>query len=47
MSSALTAGDNLVTSGVRANFVRAKLISITGGRALLCKFWGRVFRLGG
>src|SRR6202142_490835 len=31
MASTLTTGDNLVATGVRANFVRAKVISITGG----------------
>jgi hypothetical protein len=31
MSSALTTGDNLVATGVRANFVRAKVIAISGG----------------
>ena len=31
MSSALTTGDNLVATGVRANFVRAKAIAISGG----------------
>jgi hypothetical protein len=31
MSSTLTAGDNLVATGVRANFVRAKVIAISRG----------------
>jgi hypothetical protein len=31
MSSTLTTGDNLVATGVRANFVRAKVIAISGG----------------
>ena len=31
MSSALTTGDKLVATGVRANFVRAKVIAISGG----------------
>ena len=31
MSSALTTGDNLVATGVCANFVRAKVIPISGG----------------
>jgi hypothetical protein len=30
MSSTLTAGDNLVATGARPNFVRAKMVSITG-----------------
>jgi hypothetical protein len=30
MTTSLTAGDNLIASGVRANFVRAKVTSITG-----------------
>jgi hypothetical protein len=30
MSSTLIAGDNLVPTGVRANFVRAKVVSISG-----------------
>jgi len=30
MNSTLTGGDNLVATGVRANFVRAKVVSITG-----------------
>src|SRR6202161_3430015 len=31
MTTSLTAGDNLVASGVRANFVRAKVTTITSG----------------
>jgi hypothetical protein len=30
MASILTSGDDLVATAVRANFVRAKVISITG-----------------
>lgn len=30
MSSTLTAADNLVATGVPANFVRTKVVSITG-----------------
>jgi hypothetical protein len=30
LNSTLTGGDNLVATGVRANFVRAKVVSITG-----------------
>lgn len=31
VSSTLIAGDNLVATGMRAYFVRAKVVSITGG----------------
>jgi len=33
MTSTLTARDNLVATGVRANFVRAKVVAISGARA--------------
>jgi hypothetical protein len=36
----LTAGDNLVASGVRANFVRAKVTSITGGSGVTVQILG-------
>jgi hypothetical protein len=40
MSSALTAGDNLVATGVRANFVRAKVIAISGGSGVTVQILG-------
>ena len=40
MSSALTAGDNLVATGVRANFVRAKVIAISGGTGVTVRILG-------
>jgi hypothetical protein len=40
MSSALTAGDNLVATGVRANFVRAKVIAISGGTGVTVQILG-------
>jgi hypothetical protein len=40
MSSSLTAGDNLVATGVRANFVRAKVIAITGGSGVTVQILG-------
>ena len=40
MSSTLTAGDNLVATGVRANFVRAKVIAISGGTDVTVQFLG-------
>jgi hypothetical protein len=40
MSSPLTGGDNLVATGVRANFVRAKVVSITGGSGLTVQILG-------
>jgi hypothetical protein len=40
MSSTLTAGDNLVATGVRANFVRAKVIAITGGTGVTVQILG-------
>jgi hypothetical protein len=36
----LTTGDNLVATGVRANFVRAKVISITGGSGVTVQILG-------
>jgi hypothetical protein len=40
MSSTLTAGDNLVATGVRTNFVRAKVLSITGGSGVTVQILG-------
>jgi hypothetical protein len=40
MTTSLTAGDNLVASGVRANFVRAKVTSITGGAGVTVQILG-------
>jgi hypothetical protein len=40
MSSTLTAGDNLVATGVRANFVRAKVIAISGGTGVTVQILG-------
>jgi hypothetical protein len=40
MTTSLTAGDNLVASGVRANFVRAKVTSITGGSGVTAQILG-------
>ena len=40
MASTLTTGDNLVATGVRANFVRAKVISITGGSGVTVQILG-------
>jgi hypothetical protein len=40
MSSTLTAGDNLVAAGVRANFVRAKVIAISGGSGVTVQILG-------
>ena len=40
MSSTLTAGDNLVAAGVRANFVRAKVIAISGGTGVTVQILG-------
>ena len=40
MSSTLTAGDNLVSTGIRANFVRAKVIAISGGTGVTVQILG-------
>jgi hypothetical protein len=40
MSSTLTAGDNLVATGVSAKFVRAKVVSITGGSGVTVQILG-------
>ena len=40
VSSTLTAGDNLTATGVRANFLRAKVISITGGSGVTVQILG-------
>jgi hypothetical protein len=40
MSSTLTAGDILVATGVRANFVRAKMIAISGGSGVTVQILG-------
>jgi hypothetical protein len=40
MSSNLTAGDNLLATGVRANFARAKVVSITGGSGVTVQILG-------
>jgi hypothetical protein len=40
MSSTLTAGDNLVATAVRANFVRAKVIAISGGLGVTVQILG-------
>lgn len=40
MSSTLTAGDNSVATGVRANFLRAKVVSITGGSGVTVQILG-------
>ena len=40
MASTLTSGDNRVATGVRANFVRAKVISITGGSGATVQILG-------
>jgi hypothetical protein len=40
MSSTLTSGDNLVATGLRANFVRAKVVSITGGTGVTVQILG-------
>jgi hypothetical protein len=40
MSSTLTAGDSLVATGVRANFVRAKVIAISGGSGVTVQILG-------
>jgi len=40
MSSALTTGDYLVAAGVRANFVRAKVIAISGGTGVTLQILG-------
>jgi hypothetical protein len=40
MSSTLTAGDNLVATGVRANFVRAKVSAISGGTGVTVQILG-------
>src|ERR1700722_19171053 len=40
MSSTLTTGDNLVATGVRANFVRAKVIAISGGTGVTVQILG-------
>jgi hypothetical protein len=39
-TTSLTAGDNLIASGVRANFVRAKVTSITGGSGVTVQILG-------
>ena len=39
-SSASATGDNLVATGVRANFVRAKVVSITGGSGVTVQILG-------
>jgi hypothetical protein len=40
VSSALTSGDNLVATCVRANFVRAKVIAISGGTGVTVQILG-------
>jgi hypothetical protein len=40
MSSELTTVDNLVATGVRANFVRAKVIAISGGTGVTVQILG-------
>jgi len=40
MSSTLTTGDNLVATGVRPNFVRAKVIAISGGTGVTVQILG-------
>lgn len=40
MSSTLTTGDNLVATGVRANFVRAKVIAISGDTGVTVQILG-------
>jgi hypothetical protein len=40
MKSALTTGDDLVATGVRANFVRAKVIAISGGAGVTVQILG-------
>jgi hypothetical protein len=40
MTTSLTGGDNLVASGVRANFVRAKVTAITGGSGVTVQILG-------
>jgi hypothetical protein len=40
MTTSLTAGDNLIAAGVRANFVRAKVTSITGGTGVTVQILG-------
>lgn len=40
MSATLTAGDNLVAIDVRANFVRTKVVSITGGSGVTVQILG-------
>ncbi len=40
MTTSLTGGDNLVASGVRANFVRAKVTAITGGPGVTVQILG-------
>jgi hypothetical protein len=40
MSSALTTGDNLVAIGVRANFLPAKRIAISGGTGVTVQILG-------
>jgi hypothetical protein len=40
VGSTLTTGGNLVATGVRANFVRIKVISITGGSGVAVQILG-------
>jgi len=40
MNSTLTGGNNLVATGVRANFVRAKVVSITGRSGVTVQILG-------
>ena len=40
MNSTLTGGDNLVATGVRATFVRAKVVSITGWSGVTVQILG-------
>jgi hypothetical protein len=40
MNSTLTAGDNRVATGLRANFARAKAIAITGGTGVTVQILG-------
>ena len=41
LNSTLTGGDNLVATGVRANFVRAKVVSITGWSGVTVQILGQ------
>jgi hypothetical protein len=41
MNSTWTGGDNLVATGVRANFVRAKVVSIPGGSGVTVQILGK------